>query len=523
MLLSLLLSLLFLERIRLPVCMHISTISTNFKLSLHPQQGAIGDSWPDQTGCLSTDAPFTPSISVVFDKEVGHSPDDQPDSWPSHETAAYAGGDERDVDGSDRKQKRKKKRRQKDEGSSEHLESRGHPEMQLVGENTPPAEEFYHRIGPRRERGEGGWEEQLGKSGGRGKRGKNRKKLPEEWAVTAEPFVPSSAVTSQLTEAAMLDLEKSAQANLETSLAEVDTSQSSWKGEAEADEGLNPLSQTQDAAVVNPLVLNSELKATAAPFTMPSSAALGSFPKEPYSSDPYDLMMDTENSSFGHSNQAFSPPFSPENKAGKGDAVDSGIFDSTCLHESSVQDMPEEDTSAFSSSSQTSFGISLKGEVLASAPPLSPTDASWLLNNSHMSSSTELPDLGEISSSGHTLPLGLSFDTPSPAPLRSPKTTAQEFQSKDHKDTKSNQKQSRKSRSSSSSSSVKSPTSPEAKMFSPQVSPVITPTSPPSVTALGSPGSGLNPAAKPFFPSFADPMDEPAVPHQVVPIMEGWL
>uniref|UniRef100_A0A3B5A214 Microtubule-associated protein n=1 Tax=Stegastes partitus TaxID=144197 RepID=A0A3B5A214_9TELE len=495
--------------------------------------GALGDCWPDQAGCLSTDLPFTPSVSTVISRHASNlaaSPDEAPDSWPGRESAAYAGGDERDGEGSDRKQKKKKKRRQKDEGSFEHLESRGHGEMQALGENTPPAEEFYHRIGPRRDRGEGGWEEQLGKSGGRGKRGKNRKKLPEEWGVMAEPFVPSSAATSQITEEALMDLGSAAQANLDASLADMDTSP--WKKEVYSDEGLVPAPLSEDlfspaAATISPLVLNSELKATAAPFTMPSTTnntTLGSFPVASPSGDQFDLLMESENASLGQSNQSFSPHFSPENEAaGDGDMVDSGMFDNTSsLQESCIQGMPEGDTSAFSPPSHASPGVSPKGEVLASAPPLSPSDASWLLNDSHMSSNSDLFDFSDISTSGQPLPLGLSFDTPSPAPLRSPKTTAQDFQPKEHKEAKSTQKQSKKSRSSSSSSSVKSPTSPEAKKFSPQASPVTTPSSPPSVNPLGVPGSGLNPAAKPFFPSFAEePTEEPTVVPQVVPVIEG--
>lgn len=513
--------------------MHIS-IFPNFKLSpLHPQQGALGDCWPDQAGCLPTDLPFTPSVSTVISRHAGHlatTPDDPPDSWPSRESTAYAGGDEREGDGSDRKQKKKKKRRQKDEGSYEHIESRGHPEVQAQGENTPPAEDFYHRIGPRRDRGEGGWEEQLGKSGGRGKRGKSRKKIPEEWGVTAEPFVPSSAGTSQITEEVMMDLGSADQANVEASF-DLDTSQSPWKKDVYPEEGLVPSPLSQDlfsptAASISPLVLNSELKATAAPFTMPSTTntgTVGSFPMAPRPDDPFDLLMDSENASLGNSRQAFSPPFSPENEATVGEMVDSGMFDnSSSFQESGGQGMLEEDTSAFSPASQPSPGLSTKGEVLASAPPLSPSDASWLLNDSHMSSDSKLFDFSDMSTSGHPLPLGLAFDTPSPAPLRSPKTTAQEFQTKEHKDAKSTQKQSKKCRSSSSSSSVKSPTSPGAKKFPPQESPGISPSSPPSLSPLGAPGSGLNPAAKPFFPSFADPMEEPAVAPPVAPT-EGWL
>ncbi|XP_073344268.1 uncharacterized protein [Pagrus major] len=481
--------------------------------------GALGDGWPGQAGFLPTDVPFNPHAS-----HLATSPDDPPDSWPSRESTAYAGGDEREGDGSDRKQRKKKKRRQKEEGSFENIESRSHLEVQAQGENTPSTEEFYHRIGPRRDRGEGGWEEQLGKSGGRGKRGKSRKKLPEEWGVMAEPFVPASAATSQITEEVMMDLGSSVQGNLESSFTDMDTSQSPWKKEVFPEEGLVPSPLSQDLfsptlTPINPLILNSELNATAAPFTMPStnnSANLGSCPD-----DPFDHLIDTENASLGNSSQAFLPPFSPENEATGGDMVDSGMFDNTSpLQESRVEGIPEGDTSAFSPASQPSPGISPKGEVLASAPPLSPSDASWLLNDSHMSSNSELFDFSDMSTSGHPLPLGLSFDTPSPAPLRSPKTTAQEFQPKEHKDAKSAQKQSKKSRSSSSSSSVKSPTSPGENKFPLQESPVITPSSPPSTNPLATPGSGLNPTAKPFFPSFADSTEEPAAVPSVIPIIE---
>nr|XP_043895554.1 microtubule-associated protein 4-like [Solea senegalensis] len=488
------------------------------------EHGALGDRWLDQAGCLPTDLPFTPSVSTVISRHAGHlaaSPDDPPDSWPGRESVAYAGGDERDADGSDRKQKKKKKRRQKDEGSYEHPESRGHPEMQAQGENTPPADEFYHRIGPRRDTVEGAWEEQLGKSGGRGKKGKSRKKLPEEWAVMAQPFVPSSEATSQITEEVMMDLGSAAHANLESSFTDMDSSLSPWKQEVFS-EGLVPAPLSEDlfsstAAPISPLVLNSELKATAPPFTMPSPTNTVSLDSAPQPHDPFDLLMDTEHVS----TQIFSTPVSSENPSKVGDTVDSKTSDRTSsLQESYVQGMSEEDTSIFSPASQPTPDPSPQGEVLASAPPLSPSDASWLLNDSSIGSNSEMFDFSEMSSSGQPLVLGLSFNTPSPAPLRSPKTTAQEFQAKQHKDDKSSQKQSKKSRSSSSSSPAKSPTSSGVENFPPQESPVISPSSPPPLNPQGAPGSALNPAAKPFFPSFADAMEEPAVVAALAPTIE---
>uniref|UniRef100_A0A3P9IYV5 Microtubule-associated protein n=1 Tax=Oryzias latipes TaxID=8090 RepID=A0A3P9IYV5_ORYLA len=481
--------------------------------------GLLDDSWTDQTGILSTAPPLTPSVSVVYDKQTDNhaaSSEEPPDSWPSYESAVYGGGEEKDGDASDRKQKKKKKRRQKDEGPYEHLEGSGQQDTQMMGENSPLSKEYYHRIGPRRERSDNGWEEQLGKGGARGRKGKSRKKLPEEWAVTAEPFVPSSMPTSQLCGETVMDVESASQSNLKETLVDTGTTQSLWnKGDLE--EGMGPVSQFQEAvspvaATINPLVFNSELKATAAPFTMPSSATKVTFPGFPPIDDTFELLMDTENASLGHSSQVFSPPFSPEDKAG--DIMDSGVFDnSTSFQNFSVQGMPDIDTSAFSSDSQASLGPSPQGELLASAPPLSPSDTSWLLNSSHRNS--ESFDLSQIDALTHPSPLGLSFNTPSPAPLRSPKTTAQETQSKEQKGVESSQKKSR-----SSVSSIKSPTTPDTKSCSPQASHNLTPSSPPSGFPLGLHGSGLNPAAKPFFPSFVDPVDTPAVTPPVVPTME---
>lgn len=424
------------------------------------------------------------------------SPEDPPDGWTTRESGAYAGGDEKEGDGSDRKQqqqKKKKKRRQKDEGSYEYLESRGHSETQAQGEDAPPAEDFYHRIGPRRDKADGGWEEQLGKGGGRGKRGKSRKKLPEEWAVMAEPFVPSSAATSQITDV-MMDTESSAQA----------TGLSHWTEEVSPMSAPVAQDLSPKAVPISPLVLNSELKATAAPFTMPSTNS--SVPVAPCPTDPFDLLVEADSAS----SQAFPPPFSPENQSVAGALLDSGIFDNSS---SLQQGLPEGDPAAVSPASQPSLGFSPKGEILASAPPLSPSDTSWLLGESQISSNTEVFDFSTMSSSG-ALPFGLSFDALSPAPLRSPKTTAQEFHLKEHNDAKSSQKRSKKPRSSPSSSPIGSPTSPGDQKLPPQAS---------SPLSGAPPGSGLNPAAKPFFPSFADPMDEPAVVPPVAPMIEGWL
>ncbi|XP_037135555.1 microtubule-associated protein 4 isoform X5 [Syngnathus acus] len=455
--------------------------------------GALGDCWPDPIACLSSDLPFTPSVTSVISRHANNLAmirDDTPKTLPSRESPAYAGGDERDADESDRKHKKKKKRRQKDEGSSEHLESKGH--LEAHGESVPSADLFYQRPEPKRDSGDG-WEEQIWKSGGRGKKGKSRKKIPEEWEVSPESFATSSA--GKITQEAMKDLGSSTLASMDVSFADINTSQSPWKEETFPEEGLIPSSFSHEVLVpASPLVLNSELKATAAPFTMPSSTGAGPvdpFPVAASPGDPFEMLIDTENVS-------------------SGDMGDSGMFETSSFQEPVKQSIPEVDISAFSPSSQPGSALSANGEVFASAPPLSPSDASWLLNNSHASSNSEPFDFGDVST------LGLVFDTPSPAPLRSPKTTAQEAQSKEAKSEQSDKKQSKKSRSSS-SSSAKSPTSSAAKQIPTQDSPSVSPSSSPSMVSLGTPTSGLNPAAKPFFPSFADTVEQPNV---VSPIIE---
>ncbi|XP_038840655.1 uncharacterized protein LOC120039286, partial [Salvelinus namaycush] len=156
--------------------------------------GALGDGWTDKA-CIPTDLPFTPSCSTMISHHASHlaaSPEDLPDCGRPHREALAMGEEMESNEGNDCKQqqqqKKKKKRRPRDE-----VYDRGQPETQA--ENTIPSE-GHHRVSPRKDRDRmvGGWEqEEPGRSGGRGKRGKSRKKLPEEWGFTAEPFVPSSA------------------------------------------------------------------------------------------------------------------------------------------------------------------------------------------------------------------------------------------------------------------------------------------------------------------------------------------
>ncbi|CAL8311073.1 unnamed protein product [Merluccius merluccius] len=449
-------------------------------LPLYTQQGASqGDCWPDKAACLPADLPFTATVATVISRhasQLASSPDQPtPDCRPHRESGAYAGGDEKESEGSDRKQKKKKKRRPKDEGSWDH------PEVQEAQEESPTTDGLYQRVGPRRDKaaggaGEGGWEEQIGKSGGRGKRGKSRKKLPEEWAVMAEPFVPSASAAGSQVQAEMLVELGAAAPSLpvpEVPYLGMEHGLSARSQEFYPEEGLilDPLDQdlfSITASSVTQLAQNSGLKATAAPFSMPAaSVPLGSF-------------------------HPFSATHHEQGDVAVCDVVDNGLFD----HGSVLMECYTTDTSAFSPSSEPCPDQSRKMET--SALPLSPSDSSWLLGDS--SDSFNLGDLP--ATLGCPLPGGLVLDATGPAPLRSPRTTAQDChtQPRECQDAMSSRKH--RSPSSSSSSSLKSPTF----NIPPQDSPVLTPpaSSPLSATSLA---SYLNPAAKPFFPSLNEPME----------------
>ncbi|KAM6977689.1 uncharacterized protein FYW47_002470 [Aplochiton taeniatus] len=453
------------------------------KCPLDMSTGSQGECWSEEA-CLPTDLPFTPSVSTVISRHASHlaaSPEDPPDSgWPQRENSASARAEERETEGSERKQQKKKKKRRSKDEAYDQLENLGYPDAQPHGDSSTPLEgDYHHRVSPQKDKGRDGvWEhEEPGRSGGRGRRGKSRKKLPEEWGVFTEPYAPSSA--SQVQE--------------KNPFPSMGPDQ-----DLDPDQGLIPPSLSQDllslTATSSSIALSSELKPTAAPFTMPPTQP-SNLPTAPCADDMFsssysDLLMDSENTSMGNATVAFSPPSSPDN------GLRIMLDHTTSVKMSYVQE-PSPGLSP----------IEKFEEVIASAPPLSPTQGAWLLNdspnnNNNNDDSVQSFDFSDISSPGNSLPLGLAFDTPSPAPLRSPKTTAQESHPKEHKEAKSAQKQSKKSRS---SSAARSPTSPGAIKSSPLVSP-------PSPT-----GSGLNPAAKPFFPSFPDPPEK----NTDTPIMEA--
>ncbi|CAL8292220.1 unnamed protein product [Lota lota] len=415
---------------------------------------SLGGLWPDTAPCPPADFPFTASVSTVISRhgsQLASSPDrPSPEGRPPRDSAAYAGGDEKEGEGSDRKQqKKKKKRRPKDEGSWDRPEAQEAPD-----ESPAPADALYQRVGPHRDKaaggpGEGAWEEQIGKSGGRGKRGKSRKKLPEEWAVTAEPFGPQVPVELGAAAPSLPGLEQP------------------YPG-TELDPDPLDLGLFSTTGPWAPqLARGSDLKATAPPFTMPAAAVPpGSSPMSPGPAHPFSA--------------------TPQGRTGAAFSDEVGT-----------------DTSAFSPASQPS--PDQRGQ--AGAWPTAPSDSSWLVGDS-----SDSFDLGDLPAAlGHPLPAGMVLDASGPAPLRCPRTAAQDRRGPPRErqdEAKSNETY--RSSSSSSSSSLKSPT------FSGP------PRDPPPQTAaaLASPGSYLNPAAKPFFPGLTEPLEAPAVAPGAAPVME---
>uniref|UniRef100_A0A9J7XRQ9 Microtubule-associated protein n=1 Tax=Cyprinus carpio carpio TaxID=630221 RepID=A0A9J7XRQ9_CYPCA len=399
-------------------------------------EGVFGECWSDEA-CISSDLPFTPSVSTVISRHAGplvESPHDTADPQWSPRDSGAGDAEEREGEGSDRKkEKKKKKRRPRDEMYDFHTEMQSESALS----DSP------HQ--PCKERDRDGGLEDGNRFGGRVKKPKSRKKIPEEWAIHAEPFVPASACVPQ-----------ELATDISQSLLEVDSGLVSLS-EDYTDGSLIPLSLTQDLL---------SLTATSPPSTMlveptmpspkPPGQAPGLSHQHPLSSSSgfNDILMETEDSLA--CNLSDTQPFiSP------GGTFEEAIVgqDNTYTASMGTQESPLKEPQ---SSTPGSACFVPPMEALITAPPFSPSGPAWSPNNHNQPFDPE----------------GVAFETSVsvPAPLASPKSKAP-------KEPKS--KQGKKS---SGSSSSKSPTSPEAKLASPQ-------------------NSGLNPAAPPFFPSFAEPRE----------------
>ncbi|XP_061093718.1 uncharacterized protein LOC133125973 [Conger conger] len=149
--------------------------------------GLLGDPWEGHGG-LQADFPFTSSVSTVISRHANQLAGSPPDpQWPPHQSTGA--GEEREGEAADRKQqqKKKKKRRPREE-VYDFQENRGPLEDSQgpQAENMPPAD------GQHRRRDEGWERDDWGRSGGRGKKGKSRKKFPDEWAMLQDPPLPSA-------------------------------------------------------------------------------------------------------------------------------------------------------------------------------------------------------------------------------------------------------------------------------------------------------------------------------------------
>nr|XP_005162979.2 microtubule-associated protein 4-like isoform X2 [Danio rerio] len=388
------------------------------KSPLDTSAGVFADRWSDEAG-IPSDLPFTPSVSTIITRHASQlveSPHDTPDpQWSPRDS------EDRESEGSDRKkEKKKKKRRPRDEVYDFNTEMQSESALS----------ESPHQSSPLKE----GWEDG-GRIGGRVKRPKSRKKIPEEWAINAEPFVPASASMHQ----------EFAQSEVDSGLVSL--------SEDFTDESLIPMSLTQDLL---------SLTATSPPSTTTFEHAINS-PKSPtlsplaMSSGLHNIMMETD-SAFNLESKADSLAFSlndtqPSPRGTFGEPMfgqDPSFADPMSTQDSSLK-APQASTPG-----STCFVPPM--EALISAPPFSPSGPAWSLNNHNQ------PQFGLE---------GDSFETQVSAPLASPKS------------------KSPKSKQGKKSSSTKSPTSPDAKLLPPQT-------------------SGLNPAAPPFFPSFAEPREQTA-------------
>ncbi|XP_072536070.1 uncharacterized protein [Salminus brasiliensis] len=441
--------------------------------------GVSADHWPDDAG-IPSDLPFTPSVSTVISRHASHlttseSPQDAPDNQWAHRDSGLGEGDERENESSDRKKEKKKKKRRPKEDIWDPMESKSPLEMQ--GENISLPEASHHPS-PRKERDrEVGWDrEDIVRGGGRIKKGKSRKKIPEEWAIHAEPFVPASASMSQ-------DFGAELTASpLGQDLVCIT--------EDYPDGSVMPSLLTQDllslTATSPPVLL--DLSPAALSATSPSQAP-GFSPTGPLSvtSGFQDLLMETDSVDLGNTKDSFAltaalgkaDPLAPSMNDAQGFVSGGGPFEEAVFEEEPsfvspavrthvLADAPLVDP-LMSTPGNSAFGSSM--EALISAPPFSPSGTAWSVNDSHLSNHSE--------PFGITSMEGVAYEAPGPVPEAAPLPSPRGKAAKEHKS-----KQSRKSRSSSS----KSPTSPDAKLPSPQ-------------------NSGLNPAAPPFFPSFAEPQE----------------
>ncbi|KAF4087859.1 hypothetical protein AMELA_G00076150 [Ameiurus melas] len=448
--------------------------------------GVFGDRWPDDTG-IPSDLPFTPSVSTVISRHAGHlteSQQDAPEQQWSLRDSGLGDRDERENEGTDHKKEKKKKKRKPKDEVFDQTESKSKLEMQ--SENIDLLEGTYQMLTRKEHDRDEGWQHQeVSRAGGRIKKGKSRKKIPEEWAIHAEPFVPTSPLMShdfgtELTTSPVPgDIQACGQSLISLT-------------EDYPDEGLIPSSLSSDLLSLTASSPPGPVDASLAAHSATSHREGPGFSSTSHlsmSSGFHDMLMETDSGDMGSTKDAITLPVAL-NKADPHESVMNpqcfvpceGVFEGAMFEQEPSFIDPAMGTHALapvvdplmSTPGKVGFGSSM--EALISAPPFSPSQTAWSLNGSNLNNQSEVFGVSGLE--------GTTYEAPVPVALLSPK-------SKTPKEAKS--KQNRKSRSSSS----KSPTSSEAKPPPPQ-------------------NSGLNPAAPPFFPSFAEPRehvtDLPAMP-----------
>lgn len=375
--------------------------------------------------------------------------------------------DERENEGTDHKKEKKKKKRKPKDEVFEQTESKSKVEMQSESFDLF---EGSHQMLTRKERDrDEGWQHQdVSRAGGRIKKGKSRKKIPEEWAIHAEPFVPTSPLTSHDfgTEVTTCPVPGDIQASGQSLISLTDDY---------PDEGLIPSSLASDllslTASSPPAPVEASIAAEGPGFSTTSQLSV--------SSGFHDVLMEMDSSD---TTDDFTLPVALSEADTRVSVMNpkcfvptEGPFEEAMFEQEPSFIDPTMGTHVLandpavdplmSTPGKAGFGSSM--EALISAPPFSPSQTAWSLNGSNLNNQSEVFDVSGME--------GTTYEAPVPVALPSPK-------SKTPKEAKS--RQNRKTRSSSS----KSPTSSEAKLPSPH-------------------NSGLNPAAPPFFPSFAEPRE----------------
>ncbi|TSK16077.1 Microtubule-associated protein 4 [Bagarius yarrelli] len=437
--------------------------------------GVFGDRWPDDAS-IPSDLPFTPSVSTVITRHASQLTGSQQEP-PEHEWSLKDSGlgdkDERENEGTDHKKEKKKKKRKPKDEVFDHTETKSKLEMQ--SENTEMLEGFQQMLTHKERNQDEGWQHQdVSWAGGRVKKGKSRKKIPEEWAIHAKPFVPTSSLISHENELPICSIPTDSQASGQSLISLT---------EEYPDESLIPSSLASDLLSLTASVAPTPLEANLTAQSASSLCENTDFASDlSVSSGFHEVLMQMESGDVGSTKDTFNlsvaeseadphvSVMNPQCFVPTKGALDETLFDqepsfldpTLGTHGSLETPVVEH---LMSTPGKAGFGSTM--EALVSAPPFSPSQTAWSLNGSNSNDQSEVFDISGIHVTTYEAPVTVPFPT-------SKNKTAKETKSKHN----------RKARSSSS----KSPTSPEAKMPSPQ-------------------NSGLNPAAPPFFPSFAEPRE----------------